>query len=124
MIKFFLLVGIGGFIGSIARYAVSLFFSKIVKLDFPYGTFVVNIVGCLLIGIFFGMSEKQNWLNENWRIFLTIGLCGGFTTFSSFAFENLSMLQNHNYSGFFLYTAGSVLLGLMAVWVGLLLSKI
>ena len=124
MTKAFLLAGLGGMIGSMLRYAVGIGFSKIVKLDFPWGTFTVNLIGCLLIGLVFGFSEKQNWLNDHWRIFLTIGFCGGFTTFSSFAYENISMLQHQNYSGFFLYTIGSVLIGLLAVWAGLLISKI
>jgi len=122
--RIFLLVGLGGFLGSIARYGMSLGFSRILPLNFPYGTFTVNILGCLLIGIFFGWSEKHNWMNDEWRIFLTIGFCGGFTTFSSFAYENISMLNNQNYIGFFLYSAGSFLLGLLAVWGGLALTKI
>lgn len=124
MLKLFLLVGTGGFLGSILRYSAGLYAAKIFKLNFPYGTFVVNIIGCLLIGLILGFSEKENWVNDNWRLFLAIGFCGGFTTFSSFAYENLSMLQNHNYTGFFLYTAGSLILGLIAVWGGLILSKI
>lgn len=120
----FLLVGLGGFIGGIARYGMSLGFSRILPLNYPYGTFTVNILGCFLIGIFFGLSEKFEWMTDEWRIFLTIGLCGGFTTFSAFVFENLSMLQNSNYTGFFLYSAGSFLLGLLAVWGGLTLTKI
>lgn len=124
MLKLFLLVGMGGFIGSVLRYATGIAASKFLKLSFPYGTFIVNILGCLLIGLILGTSEKENWMNDNWRIFLAIGFCGGFTTFSSFAYENLSMLQHQNYSGFFLYTAGSLMLGLLAVWGGLILSKI
>ena len=119
-----LLVGLGGFLGSIARYGMGLGFSRILPLNFPYSTFIVNVLGCLLIGIFFGSAEKSEWMNEELRIFLTIGFCGGFTTFSTFAYENLSMLNNQNYIGFFLYSAGSFLLGLLAVYGGLTLTKI
>lgn len=121
--KNFLLVGLGGLIGSVARYALGLLFSKIAKTDFPWGTFAVNISGCLLMGVFIGYSVKQNWVNEQWQMFFIIGFCGGFTTFSSFAFENISMLQQQNFSGFILYATGSVLLGLLAIWGGLYLAK-
>lgn len=121
--KTLLIVGLGGFLGSIARYSLSLAMYKFSPVNFPYGTFLVNVLGCLMIGLIFGISEKSTWLNAEWRIFLAVGFCGGFTTFSTFAYENISMLQNSNYTGFFLYTAGSVLLGLLAVLAGLQLTK-
>ena len=93
MFKTILLVGVGSFIGGISRYLVNVFVQKLYLTSFPLGTFLVNITGCLLIGIFFGLSEKGNLLKPEWLIFLTTGVCGGFTTFSSFSYESLALLK-------------------------------
>lgn len=122
--KTVILVGIGGFIGSAARYLSTLYFNKIVPPPFPFGTFMVNIIGCLLIGVFFGVSERFNWMSSEWRLFLTAGICGGFTTFSAFAYENLRLLQSSNYLTFALYTTASFVVCLMATFAGIALSKI
>lgn len=122
--KTVVLVGIGGFIGSAARYLTTLLVNRLVPPPFPLGTFVVNVLGCLLIGIFFGMSERFHWMSGDWRIFLTSGLCGGFTTFSAFAYENVRLLQTSNIMTFALYTTASIALCLIATFAGIALSKI
>lgn len=124
MNRMFILVGIGGFLGSICRYWSASLFTRVFPSPFPYGTLIVNITGCLLIGIFYGLSEHYRWFNPSLRILLTTGFCGGFTTFSSFAYENVSLLQTSHYLAFALYCVASVLLGLLAVLAGLALVKI
>ncbi len=124
MNKTLLLVGIGGFLGSISRYLAASFFTRVFPSPFPYGTFIVNISGCLLIGIFYGLSEHYEWLTPEWRIFLVTGFCAGYTTFSSFAYENINLLQTSEYLTFSLYSIASFVLGLLAVLGGLLLTKI
>jgi CrcB protein len=87
------------------------------------GTFLVNISGCLLIGIFYALSEKGNLLTPEWRLFLTTGFCGGFTTFSSFAYENVNLLRNSDFLYFGLYILSSVVLGIAGVYLGIFLIK-
>lgn len=124
MKKYIILVGIGGAAGSIARYVMSTYFSRQFPSTFPYGTFAVNILGCLVIGVLFGLSERFSWFTGDWRIFLATGFCGGFTTFSSFAAENVQLLQQSNYLSFALYSIASFALGLIAVFMGLWLTKL
>src|SRR5437867_4307962 len=118
-----LLVGIGGFVGSIARYLVAVFFAGQLSSAFPFATFAVNVVGCFLIGILFALSDRGNILTPEWRIFLTTGFCGGLTTFSTFSSESIRLLQD----GEFLYLAFNVLFsvvaGIAATYLGILLIK-
>lgn len=119
LLKNIILVGIGGMIGSILRYLASYF---IRQESFPYATFTVNILGSFVIGTVMGMAVKQEGF-ASWRLFLATGICGGFTTFSAFAWENMQMLSQQRYAGFALYTAGSLLIGLAAVTAGYWLTK-
>ena len=120
MIKSIFFVGIGGLLGSVTRFLVSQYFGQPTK--FPYATFIVNISGSFLIGLIAGLSERFSWTTET-SLFLAVGFCGGFTTFSAFAIENIRLLQDKDYLTFLLYSAGSFVLGLLATITGLLLAK-
>ena len=124
MLKVLLAMGTGSFLGGISRFLLSRFVQNQVISSFPYGTFVVNIIGCFIIGILYGLFEKDQLLSPEWRMFLTVGFCGGFTTFSTFAGENYSLLKDGNFMYLALYASLSVFLGIMAVWLGNLLIKL
>jgi CrcB protein len=115
MFKNILLIGIGGAIGSVLRY---LFSQMIKSASFPLATFTVNIIGSFLIGIIIALSIKHSAFNSQWKIFLATGLCGGFTTFSSFSFENLQLIQEGKWLTSLIYIAGSILLGIIATGIG------
>ncbi|TMU57259.1 fluoride efflux transporter CrcB [Flagellimonas algicola] len=117
-----LLVFLGGGLGSALRYLISKPLN-IVFHNFFLGTFLVNIVGCLLIGIILGFSAKNNLLTSNNTLFLATGFCGGFTTFSAFAFEKHTLIKNSELFHFSLYTLSSIIVGILAIALGLWLSK-
>lgn len=122
-LKSILIVFAGSGIGGVARFGVQTWVSKMYPFTFPLGTFIVNIFGCFLIGLFYALSEKGNVLTPDWRLALTTGLCGGFTTFSTFSYENMNLLRTGDYLYFGLYAAGSVLLGIAAVYLGVFTVK-
>lgn len=124
MIKNILLIGTGGFIGSVARYFVSMLNLKIEFFSIPAGTLLVNITGSLIIGFLTGIAEKSTILTLEWRLFLMVGLCGGFTTFSSFTNENLMLLHNGQILSLLLYTGLSLFLGFAAVFLGFVSSNL
>lgn len=117
MIKDLLLVGLGSGLGGMCRYLVSQLLVT-TQNGFPWGTFTVNIVGSLLIGLLWGLSSRFPSLSPVLTLLFMVGFCGGFTTFSTFSREGLSLLQMQNYTLFLLYTLGSVVLGILAVMVG------
>lgn len=122
MYKTLLLIGAGGFLGSICRYLGQETVARLIGPAIS-GTFAVNIVGSLLIGIVYGLWAKEGFLHPGWKFFLATGFCGGFTTFSTFSFENLSLIQNGNYPLAGLYIGGSLILGILAVLSGLWLAS-
>jgi fluoride exporter len=124
MIKTLLLIGSGGFLGSISRYLASRFMQNNFSTAFPIGTFFVNITGCLIIGLIYGFSERSSLLTPGWKMFLAVGFCGGFTTFSTFANENLSLLRDGDFFHFTIYTVLSVFLGIASTFAGVLITKI
>ncbi len=117
------LVFLGGGLGSVLRYLISRPLNPLFQ-NFFMGTFLVNIIGCLLIGFVLGLTAKGNFLSSNSTLFLATGFCGGFTTFSAFAFEKHHLLRNGEFFNFALYMLSSVGVGILAVVLGLWLAKL
>jgi fluoride exporter len=122
-LKTLIIIAIGGGLGSVLRYLTSIFIDKYIQSSFPYATFMTNILGCLLIGLFFGYLDKYNTISQDLKFFLITGFCGGYTTFSTFANENIQLMQTNQIIVAFLYISLSVFLGLMATWSGLIIAK-
>jgi CrcB protein len=122
MLKTITLVGIGGAIGSILRYLASTGIQNKFLSAFPYGTLCVNISGCFLIGVIYALAARNN-VSPEWRFFLATGICGGYTTFSTFSYESLSLLRDGEllYAG--LYIAASVFLGILATFIPIVLIE-
>jgi CrcB protein len=118
------MIGMGGFLGSISRYLLGLGLHRIFDTIFPIGTMTVNIVGSFIIGVVYSLAERDNLINPEMRMFLAVGFCGGFTTFSSFAFDKLNLLKDSGFLYLSLYLGGSVFLGLLAVYIGTQIHKL
>ena len=120
MIRNIILVGIGGSAGSVIRYLIS----QILKTNnFPLSTFLINCTGSFIIGIAMALSLKYAGFNDNWKTLIATGFCGGFTTFSAFSYENVTMLQQGKITLSFFYIFSSIILGLLATFAGLKLAS-
>ena len=121
--KSFLLVFLGGGVGSSCRFLISNVLNNNFKSFHYLGTFSVNVIGCILIGIVMGFLQKENNFNQNYLLLFSSGFCGGFTTFSAFANENLDLIKSGNFSLIFLYVISSVVFGIAAAYLGYLIVK-
>lgn len=123
MIRQLLLVGLGGALGSMLRYGTQRWFAQVYSQTFPWGTFAVNLTGCFLIGVIWGLSFRSFDSNENWKLFLMTGLCGGYTTFSAFTLEGIGLIREGKWGLFVTYAGASVALGLLATLAGMKLIR-
>ena len=121
--KIILAICIGSFIGGISRYMLSQLIQNKFLSTFPFGTLGVNILGCFLIGVVFGLNERGN-IGMEWRLFLATGILGGFTTFSAFSNETVGLLRDAQYWHAFAYIATSIIVGVLATFIGILLIKL
>jgi len=122
-IRILLIIGTGGFLGSVGRYLTQQVIIKIFPVIFPYGTLAANIAGCFLIGIFYALADRGNAITPEWRFFLTTGFCGGYTTFSTFSYESYNLIRDEQYLFLSLYIGLSVVIGIMATFLGIILIR-
>lgn len=123
ILRDFFIVGIGSFFGGGSRLLVSKLVGAFCASSFPLATFIVNLLGCMLIGFVSSLPSTLSWLSPQSRLLLTTGFCGGLTTFSTFMNENLSLANNQDYLCLFFYLVGSFALGLIFVWAGGALAR-
>jgi fluoride exporter len=110
-------------LGSVARFLLVSFVARTIPTNFPWGTMTVNVAGSLIIGMVLGLSLRLDWMTDGWRLFLATGFCGGFTTFSAFAYENMVLLEQRHYSAFLINTFLSIAVCLAAVYLGVFIAR-
>ncbi|GBG56937.1 putative fluoride ion transporter CrcB 2 [Sporomusaceae bacterium FL31] len=119
-----LLVLVGGGIGSVSRYLASNWAMQRFGADFPYGTLIVNVVGCFFIGAFMVLTTEKLNVSPYWRLLVAVGFLGGLTTFSSFSYETLRLMQDADFLRAFYNVGLNVVLGFLAAWLGMGVSRL
>ncbi len=119
-----LVIGLGGFLGAVLRYEISGLAHRVWGAQFPFGTLAVNLLGCFVLGLFMTLAEGRFLVSPQWRTFIGIGLLGAFTTFSTFSFETMALLQESLYLKAILNISLSLFFGLVAMWLGIMTAKI
>jgi len=119
-----LIIGLGGALGAVARYALSSYIYQKYIHSFPWGTFTVNILGCFILGIVYVFGVEILTLSPSTRLFVSVGFIGAFTTFSTFSLETLNLIKNGEIKTALLYGPGSLILGLFAVWLGVIIAQL
>jgi CrcB protein len=123
MTRAIILVALGGGFGSVLRYLTTLFISRYFQAAYPLGTFAVNITGCLIVGMSLGLFERQQLASPDLKLLFITGFCGGYTTFSAFSAENIGLFQSGRSLAAFLYIVSSITIGMLAVWLGIIITK-
>jgi len=120
----FLWIGIGGFLGVNLRYLLQTWAANRLGASFPYGTLIINVTGSLILGFFVTLVTQRVVAPVNWRLFVTVGLLGGYTTFSAFSVETLNLLQAGSWASAGAYLFGNVFLGLAGAFLGMILARV
>ncbi|MCH5224701.1 MAG: fluoride efflux transporter CrcB [Muribaculaceae bacterium] len=123
MFRIMLLAGVGGFIGTCCRYLTNRLYLTYFQSTLPLATFTVNILGCFILGLILGLLNRAGIVSQEVNAFLIVGFCGGYTTFSTFSYETLNLGMNGELLTSLLYVGASIIIGLIAVWLGIVVAR-